>query len=160
MNKTITLNLSRILAIVVSVGILGIAGQALLWSLQPSTVLTVNNEPVPAEPPEIQGGDKIHLTVDFCQSISAVATTRLRLVGAEGALIPVNWPTGRVEKGCNTYPDIPIPIPGQTPTDTYYAEFITCYYINPLKNNQCTTFRSKTFKVVNSVLNPGDAKVQ
>ncbi len=159
MNKTITLQLSKVLAIIVSLGFLVTASILVYWSYQPSVVLTVNNGPVPIHPPEVKDGDKVYLTIDFCQAISSVANTRLRLIGETGALIGIKWPSGRVEKGCNVYKDVPIIIPGQTPSDTYYAEFTTCYDVNPIKSNQCTTFTSQPFKVVNPKLSPGDAKV-
>jgi hypothetical protein len=130
------------------------------WSAQPSTVLTIKNDPVPARPAEVAPDGEILLAIDFCQTISAVMVTEVHLLGEHGADIAVNWPRGRVEKGCNTYPKVPVPIPGQTPTDTYVAVFKSCADINPLKDHQCTTFRSQSFKVVNSKLNPGDAQVK
>ena len=160
MKKTVTLQISKVLAALVSMAILAGSLQVMVWSSRPSIVLTINNDPVPAKPPEVKGGDKVYLDIDFCQSVSAVMVTEVKLRGEHGAIIDVNWPSGRVEKGCNVYKDVPVPIPGQTPTDTYVVEFKSCANVNPIKNNQCTTFKSKPFKVMNPKLNPGDAQVQ
>lgn len=158
--KTITIKLSRILSIIVSASLIALSLQMFYWTTQPSKVLVINNEPVPVEPPEVKDGGKVFLTIDFCQDISATAVTEVHLVGEQGAKVRVNWPPGRVEKQCSVYPDIPVPIPGQTPTDIYYVEFKSCYDINPLKNNQCTIFKSKSFKVINPKLQPDDAQVE
>lgn len=160
MTKTITLKLSNIVALIVSVLIVGLMIQVLFWSSQPSVVLTINNDPVPVQPPEVNIGSEVYLNIDFCQSISALMVTEVHLLGERGADIGVAWPPGRVEKGCYVYPKVPVPIPGHTPSDTYVLTFKSCANINPLKDDQCTEFKSQSFRVVNAKLNPGDAKVQ
>lgn len=135
-------------------------GFLLKWAYQSSEILVVNNSPVPARPPEVKDGDKVFLTIDFCKKGDYADKTTLNLVGDAGAKIAVNWPTSRTTEQCTVYKDVPIPIPAQTPSDTYHAEFEVCYDVNFLKKNRCTTFTSQSFKVVNDKLNPGDAIVK
>lgn len=130
------------------------------WSSQPSTVLKIKNNPVPAQPPEVKDGSQIFLTIDFCKSTSNWGVSEVYLLGEHGPKIPVNWPVDKTDKGCAVYQAVPIPIPANAPTDTYRVSFNTCYDVNPLKTGRCTEFQSTSFKVMNSTLNPGDAKVQ
>lgn len=157
---TITIRVKQILAYA-ALAILAIAvGFYVYWSLQPSEVLVVNNSPVPVQPPEVRDGGKVYLTIDFCKKSGAHGTTTLNLIGETvGAKIAIAWPVDTTPEQCQVYPEIPVPIPAQTPTDMYHAEFVTCYDVNPLKRS-CTTFTSRSFKVTNNKLNPGDATVQ
>lgn len=130
------------------------------WAYEPSQALVINNKPVPVEPPEVKDGGKVFLTINYCQKKTLTMHTEVHLIGEQGADIDVVWPTSTVPKGCNLLTEIPVKIPGQTPTDTYYAEFTSCGDVNPLKKDKCTIFKSKHFKVVNSKLSPGDAQVE
>ncbi len=149
------------LAIVIMTVIALLSGFFVLrWSYQSSKVLVVNNSPVPVKPPEVIPEGKIFLDIDFCKYNDLTDKTAVTLVGEHGANIAVNWPSGKAPPQCTVLKDVPLPIPAQTPTDTYYAKFEVCYNINYLKKNRCTTFTSQSFKVINSKLSPGDAKAQ
>lgn len=144
--------------VIIGIVILGILRLS-TWLIQPSQVLRVNNSPVPVQPPEVRDGGNVFLTIDFCKASKATGITTLNLIGETAkAKIAVSWPVDTTPKQCAVFKDVPIPIPAQTPSDVYHAEFVTCYTVNPLKHT-CTTFISRSFKVVNSKLNPGDAKV-
>lgn len=130
------------------------------WAYAPSEVLIVKNAPVPVRPPEVKDGSKVFLTIDFCKNSDTKGTTSVSLIGKSGPIIAVNWPPDTTPAMCGFLKDVPVPIPAQTPSDTYYVEFVLCYDINPLKENQCTAFKSQNFKVINSKLSPGDAHVE
>lgn len=132
----------------------------LRWAYAPSTALVINNAPAPTKPVEVKGGEKVFMEVDFCKTTDAEGHTTVYLIGEQGAKISINWPIDRSAKGCTFAPEVPVPIPGQTPTDTYHLEFTTCYDINPLKQDKCTAFTSQNFQVNNAKLNAGDARVR
>ncbi len=139
--------------------ILLVGARLVTWSFAPSRVLVVKNSPTPVEPPEVKDGEAVALSIDFCKLTNAWGQTEVNLVGDMGAKIAVAWPVDKTEKGCAFYPKVPVPIPAQTPTDTYKVTFEVCYDVNPLKTNKCTYFESQKFKVINDKLSPGDAKV-
>lgn len=155
-----SVRLTTLFLIVMIVITILVGGTAVRWAYQSSQVLIVKNTPVPALPPEVKDGDKVFLNIDYCKTSDAIGTTTVNLVGQKGAKIPINWPEDRSGEGCNKLEAVPVPIPAQTPTDTYHVEFKTCYNVNPLKKNRCTDFTSQDFKVTNSKLNSGDVKVQ
>lgn len=143
------------------------------WATQSPNVLEVKNSPVPVHPPEVPDGGAVTLSVDFCKRSKNSGQVALNLIGKMGAKIAVVWPPENLQKVCSK--DMPtkiactpqekekdcipvrVPIPAQTPSDTYHAEFNICYNLNPFKK-PCVVFTSKEFRVINSKLNPGDAK--
>ncbi len=152
----------RVITLIVIVAIILLAVglmRLLTWSFAPNQVLIVRNTPVPVQPPEVKDGGKIYLNIDYCKEVTAVGKTEVNLIGeSAGAKIAVAWPDDESKAQCSVLNDVPVPIPAQTPTDTYHVEFVVCYDINPVKRNRCTTFTSQHFKVLNDKLNPGDAE--
>lgn len=155
-----TIRIATLVAVFM-VALLSLGGIRLVsWAFASTEVLVIKNTPVPAKPPEVKDGDRVYLTIDFCKNSNAVGRNTVHLIGSQGAKVSIDWPEDTTKKQCAIFAEIPVPIPAQTPSDTYHVEFITCYDINPLKKNKCSTFTSQSFKVINSKLNPGDAKVQ
>ncbi len=155
-----TIKLATLFAVMLAVILVLGGARFLTWSYESSEALVINNMPVPVQPPEVKDGGKVYLTINYCMKKTLLLETSVRLVGEQGAIVNVAWPTSTVQKGCNLLADVPVSIPGQAPTDKYYVEFSACGDINPLKKNKCTVFKSKPFKVINSKLSPGDAQVE
>lgn len=140
-------------------GVILVAGGLFaFWSVQSSKVLDIHNDPVPARPPEVKAnGGIIILDIDYCKLSDARGLTKVYLVGEEKGQKPeINWPVDESPKGC-VHRDIPIPIPASLQTDVYHIVFEVTYRVNPLKE-QVVIFRSRSFKVINEKLQPGDAK--
>lgn len=169
MRKSITINLTKLAAYGASLILITVSALILYWGLQPSTgVLEIYNDPLQVKPEDVPAGGKAIAYVDFCKKGDQEGTVEVNLIGETGgAKITVNWPADKLDAVCTRdYPqhvecdakaetptciELPIPIPGQTPSDIYHAVFTVTYKLNPLKQSE-TVFRTRSFKVVNPKL--------
>lgn len=134
-------------------------GVIVYWSFSTrKQVLVINNDPVTIRPSEVNAGDGIvYLKVDYCKNAKATGQTKVYLIGETyGAKPEVAWPDDTAAKGCQVL-EFPVHIPAQTQTDMYHIVFEVKYQLNPIRDSY-TTFRSRTFKVINEKQQPGDAK--
>lgn len=137
---------------------LALGGLLIYWSLQPSNILDIKNDPLPVRPLEVSAnGGIVIATVDYCKTRKVDGHAKVYLVGEGNGQKPeLAWPVDTQGPQCLKI-DIPIPIPASTQTDVYHIVFEVTYKVNPLKD-QVAVFRTRSFKVINEKLQPGDAK--
>lgn len=147
----------RWLTTIVSLAAVASMVLVLYWVAQPTSVLEIKNDPAPVKPVEIEAGNEIKVTVDFCKNRKATGKVKVYLVGeTKGQKPEINWPLDSTEPQCVKF-DVPVTVPASAQTDKYHVVFETTYKVNPLKE-QVVIFRSRSFDVANTKLQRGDAK--
>lgn len=115
------------------------------WTLQPTGVLKVHNDPVPVKPSTIEADNLVFLVVNYCKVAKASGVVRRTLVSNSVSIV-LPLQTDDTTPTCQQVDD-PVLIPMSATPDTYFVHFDVEYQINPLRH-ETDSFNSQKFKVI------------
>lgn len=120
-------------------------GLVLAWSLQPSKILTIYNEPIPVIQDGAKAGETVIFTIDYCKNEDVSGTVQWEIVSnASMTLLPTY--VDNTPKSCNKKLLDPVIVPTQLKPGTYFIIWQVTYPVNPLKVDY-TEFRSRDFVI-------------
>lgn len=127
-----------LIAIITLIVILG-------WSLQPSKVLTIYNEPIPTIKDGVKAGNTVVFRIKYCKHTNVAGNVNWYIVGNNAVTLLPSY-TDTTQKSCGMVLD-PVIVPLQLKPGMYYIVWQVTYPVNPLKSDY-SEFRSRDFMVL------------
>lgn len=122
-----------------------VGGLFIFWSVQPSTILVIKNNPVPATVGILNGDREVSAKVNYCKTTHSTGVFTYDFISKS---TDIAAPSTEVTspKECKDGAPLVIPVPKQAVADTYRIHFTVTYKINPIKTT-VVQWDTQDFKV-------------
>jgi hypothetical protein len=111
---------------------LGVALLFFFWTLQPTNVLVIKNQPIPAKYGLFNGQRTVDTIFNYCKTGDTTGQLSYDFVSTTTVIAgPVN--PAASNSGCKDGVHIPVAIPKQAPPDTYHIHWNVSYRLNPIR---------------------------
>lgn len=124
-----------------------IIGLLYFWSFTPYKILSVQNAPVPIQPPTLASAANttIIATTKLCKTTDIIPTVTRTIVGSGVVLMTPSYPGVLNSPGCVTLRQAII-LPDFLPAGSYHIHWRVAYNVNPIRQ-VVVQYDSQTFQV-------------